>query len=196
MSNPAFEFEQVHIISENPKAAADWYAGMLGADITFEREVRGAPQIGVELGGMMILIRGRRPGELGQHQAYAGYRRLFKPRRMGHRSFRLHLPGRPDGILRRGPRRGSDTRSRALGVLARQTALLHLGTGQRQHGTHPSRTGGYVSIVSAEKSLFRGCSRVRAERIGFDRDAIHQPALRPIVGDRVVLGRAVVPESH
>ena len=36
---------------------------MLGADITFEREVRGAPQIGVELGGMMILIRGRRPGE-------------------------------------------------------------------------------------------------------------------------------------
>ena len=36
---------------------------MLSADITFEREVRGAPQIGVELGGMMILIRGRRPGE-------------------------------------------------------------------------------------------------------------------------------------
>lgn len=63
MSNPAFEFEHVHIISENPKAAADWYADMLGADITFEREVRGAPQIGVELGGMMILIRGRRPGE-------------------------------------------------------------------------------------------------------------------------------------
>ena len=56
MSNPAFEFEQVHIISENPKAAVDWYAGMLGANITFEREVRVAPQISVELGGMMILI--------------------------------------------------------------------------------------------------------------------------------------------
>ncbi len=63
MSNPAFEFEHVHVTSENPNAAADWYAGMLGADITFEREVRGAPQIGGELGGMMNLIRGRRPGE-------------------------------------------------------------------------------------------------------------------------------------
>lgn len=29
----------------------------------FEKEVRGAPQIGVELGAMMILIRGKRPGE-------------------------------------------------------------------------------------------------------------------------------------
>lgn len=63
MSNPAFEFEHVHIISEDPKAAADWYANMLGADIAFEKEVRGALQIGVELGAMMILIRGKRPGE-------------------------------------------------------------------------------------------------------------------------------------
>ena len=46
----AFEFERVHVISENPKAAADWYAGTLGADINFKREVRGAPQIGVEHG--------------------------------------------------------------------------------------------------------------------------------------------------
>ena len=36
---------------------------MLGANITFEQEVRGAPQIGGELGGMMNQIRGRRPGE-------------------------------------------------------------------------------------------------------------------------------------
>ena len=43
--------------------AAVWYAGMLGADITFKRGVRGASQTGVELGGMMILIRDRRPGE-------------------------------------------------------------------------------------------------------------------------------------
>jgi lactoylglutathione lyase len=63
MSNPAFEFEHVHIISADPKAAADWYRDMLGADVAFEREVRGAPQIGVSLGGMMVLIRGRRPGE-------------------------------------------------------------------------------------------------------------------------------------
>ena len=63
MSNPAFEFEHVRVISENLNAAADWYAGMLGANITFEREVRGAPQIGGELGGIMNLIRGLRPGE-------------------------------------------------------------------------------------------------------------------------------------
>ena len=63
MSNPAFELEHVHVMSENPKVATDWYAGMLGADITFEREVRGAPLIGVELGGIMNLIRGLRPNE-------------------------------------------------------------------------------------------------------------------------------------
>ena len=34
MRNPAFEFKRVHVISGNPKAAADWYADMLGAEIT------------------------------------------------------------------------------------------------------------------------------------------------------------------
>ena len=63
MRIPAFEFERVHVNSENPKAAADWYAGLLGADITFEEEVQGAPQIGVEHGDMMNRIRGRRSGE-------------------------------------------------------------------------------------------------------------------------------------
>src|SRR5881227_575230 len=52
MSNPAFEFDHVHIISQDPQASARWYV-----------EMRGAPQIFVELGGMTILIRGKRPGE-------------------------------------------------------------------------------------------------------------------------------------
>lgn len=63
MSNPAFKFDHVHIISETPRASAEWYVRMFGATITADTMARGAPQIFVELGGMTILIRGRRPGE-------------------------------------------------------------------------------------------------------------------------------------
>ena len=63
MSNPAFQFDHVHIISKNPRAAAEWYVEMLGARIAADTVARGAPQIFVELGGMTILIRGKRPGE-------------------------------------------------------------------------------------------------------------------------------------
>lgn len=63
MSNPAFRFDHVHIISENPKASAAWYVEMLGATIAADTVARGAPQIFVELGGAKIVIRGRRPGE-------------------------------------------------------------------------------------------------------------------------------------
>ena len=63
MSNPALKFDHVHIISENPRASAEWYVEMLGATITADTMARGAPQIFVDLGGMTILIRGRRPGE-------------------------------------------------------------------------------------------------------------------------------------
>ena len=63
MSNPAFKFDHVHIISENPQASARWYVEMFGATIAADTIARGAPQIFVELGGTTILIRGRRPGE-------------------------------------------------------------------------------------------------------------------------------------
>jgi catechol 2,3-dioxygenase-like lactoylglutathione lyase family enzyme len=63
MSNPAFKFDHVHIISENPRASAEWYVEMLGATIAADTIARGAPHIFVDLGGMTILIRGRRPGE-------------------------------------------------------------------------------------------------------------------------------------
>jgi catechol 2,3-dioxygenase-like lactoylglutathione lyase family enzyme len=63
MSNPAFKFDHVHIISENPRASAEWYVEMFGATIAADTVARGAPQIFVELGGMTILIRGKRPGE-------------------------------------------------------------------------------------------------------------------------------------
>jgi catechol 2,3-dioxygenase-like lactoylglutathione lyase family enzyme len=63
MSNPAFKFDHVHIISENPRASAEWYVEMFGATIAADTVARGAAQIFVELGGMTILIRGKRPGE-------------------------------------------------------------------------------------------------------------------------------------
>lgn len=63
MSNPAFTFDHVHIISENPHKSAAWYVEMFGATIARDGTAYGAPQIVVDLGGMTILIRGRREGE-------------------------------------------------------------------------------------------------------------------------------------
>jgi lactoylglutathione lyase len=63
MSNPAFTFDHVHIIARDPHASARWYVEKLGAEIKADTTARGAPQIFVELGGMTILIRGKRPGE-------------------------------------------------------------------------------------------------------------------------------------
>jgi catechol 2,3-dioxygenase-like lactoylglutathione lyase family enzyme len=70
-------FDHIHLISEDPKAAARWYATMFGGQITAESEVRGAPQISVAVSGATILIRGKRPGEVPQRtppmQAFDGY---------------------------------------------------------------------------------------------------------------------------
>jgi catechol 2,3-dioxygenase-like lactoylglutathione lyase family enzyme len=63
MSNPAFKFDHVHIISNDPAASANWYVEMFGATIAADTVTRGAAQIFVDLGGMTILIRGQRPGE-------------------------------------------------------------------------------------------------------------------------------------
>jgi catechol 2,3-dioxygenase-like lactoylglutathione lyase family enzyme len=63
MSNPAFNFDHVHIISQDAEASANWYVEMFGATITANTTARGAAQIFVDLGGMTILIRGQRPDE-------------------------------------------------------------------------------------------------------------------------------------
>ncbi|MCH9671787.1 MAG: VOC family protein [Gammaproteobacteria bacterium] len=63
MSNSAFEFDHVHIVSKHPHEAAKWYVDMLGADLVADTVARGAPQIFMELGGKTIIIRGKRPGE-------------------------------------------------------------------------------------------------------------------------------------
>ena len=42
MSNPAFKFDHVHIISNDPEASANWYVEMFGATITANTTARGA----------------------------------------------------------------------------------------------------------------------------------------------------------
>jgi len=63
MSNSGVKFDHVHLISEDPHAAARWYEEILGGSIADQSELLGAPQFTVQLGGMRLLIRGRRPGE-------------------------------------------------------------------------------------------------------------------------------------
>lgn len=63
MSDPAFEFDHIHIISEQPKQSAQWYVRNLGASIKADTMARGAPQIFVDVGGRTVVIRGRRAGE-------------------------------------------------------------------------------------------------------------------------------------
>lgn len=59
----SLSFDHIHLISENPKEAAAWYERILGGQIVADYELRGAPQINVQVGGMQVIIRGRRPGE-------------------------------------------------------------------------------------------------------------------------------------
>ena len=63
MTTEKLFFDHVHIISQDPLTAADWYVTHLGGKIAARAEVRGAPQIAVAFEGATILIRGRRSGE-------------------------------------------------------------------------------------------------------------------------------------
>lgn len=64
MPNPNITFDHVHLISKDPLATANWYVDKLGADIVRSGDVKGAPQVYVEIGGgAMLIVRGERPGE-------------------------------------------------------------------------------------------------------------------------------------
>ncbi len=56
-------FDHIHLISKDPEAAAQWYVDVLGATIRGSYELRNAPQISVSIGGITLLIRGKRTGE-------------------------------------------------------------------------------------------------------------------------------------
>ncbi len=56
-------FHHIHIISDDPHESAKWYEEKLRASIVGEIDLRNAPQITINLGGLTILIRGVRTGE-------------------------------------------------------------------------------------------------------------------------------------
>lgn len=63
MAEEKLTFDHIHLISESPETTAQWYRDVLGGDIVASYQTRNAPQINVRLGGITLLIRGRRAGE-------------------------------------------------------------------------------------------------------------------------------------
>ncbi len=63
MPDTSLGFDHVHLVAQDPNAAARWYVDKLGGEIVRNIEVKGAPQVYVALGGFMVLVRGERPGE-------------------------------------------------------------------------------------------------------------------------------------
>lgn len=63
MTDNQLKFDHLHIVSANPEQSAEWYRVKLGAVIKAQYEIRNAPQINVQLGGITLLIRGKREGE-------------------------------------------------------------------------------------------------------------------------------------
>jgi catechol 2,3-dioxygenase-like lactoylglutathione lyase family enzyme len=66
---PAFAFDHVHLLSEDPAAAAAWYSELLGGEVRGSDTVRGAPQIRVAFTNASLIVRGRRKGEAPVHRA-------------------------------------------------------------------------------------------------------------------------------
>lgn len=63
MAAKGFAFDHIHLVSQDPEAAAAWYAANLGAEVAGRKEVGGAPQIYLRCGGTTLILRGRRTGE-------------------------------------------------------------------------------------------------------------------------------------
>ena len=97
MTDTELIFDHIHIISENPKSSAAWYAEVLGGEIKRESEVRGAPQIAVAFDGLNLLIRGERAGDTPDNpdelQHYADY---ISHNRLGTDHFGFNVYGNLD----------------------------------------------------------------------------------------------------
>lgn len=63
MPDASLSFDHVHLVSEDPQAAARWYTDNLGGKVVRSIETRGAPQVYVSFGGAMVIVRGQRPAE-------------------------------------------------------------------------------------------------------------------------------------
>ena len=53
-------YHHVHLISEDPRKTAEWYAEFLGGEIVRDDELRGARNVRVHLGECLLNIRGIR----------------------------------------------------------------------------------------------------------------------------------------
>lgn len=63
MPSNELRFDHIHLIANDPLSTAKWYVDVLDAEIRGQYEVRNAPQISVAIGGVTLLIRGKRHGE-------------------------------------------------------------------------------------------------------------------------------------
>jgi lactoylglutathione lyase len=63
MSDAQLSFDHVHLVARDPRATAAWYVDKLGGRIVRSLDVKGAPQIYVEIGGFIVIVRGERPDE-------------------------------------------------------------------------------------------------------------------------------------
>jgi len=63
MPKASIDFDHIHLISEDPQAAASWYVDKLGGEIIRSHEVHGAPQYHLAFDDITIIIRGARMGE-------------------------------------------------------------------------------------------------------------------------------------
>ena len=63
MPDTTVGFDHVHLVAQDPRAAAEWYVDKLGGKILRSIEMKGAPQVYISFGDAMILIRGQRPEE-------------------------------------------------------------------------------------------------------------------------------------
>jgi len=63
MTDTRITFDHIHLMSEDPDAAASWYVERLGGAITDRFDNKGTTQYVLSLRGLTLFIRGRRPDE-------------------------------------------------------------------------------------------------------------------------------------
>ena len=63
MTAATITVDHVHLLARDPHETARWYVDRLNAKIVRSIEMKGAPQIYVSFGQVMVLVRGRRAGE-------------------------------------------------------------------------------------------------------------------------------------
>ena len=56
-------FHHVHLVSQDPRATAQWYVQHLGGRISQEGDVRGSMRVRLQLGEARLNVRAPRPGE-------------------------------------------------------------------------------------------------------------------------------------